>query len=277
MGAGAPLDASSTSEVELSFESEAPAVGSPETVEQIPVQSLTSERTIVRRRSRTANVDEPVGPVVLVPSVLTGVGVEPSEPLREQPVAGLRANAFIPRGADDPITVVTEGTGARDPVAQSIAAELRANNGWSRRPPPRLLGNETRGFTYHGPSVVAEIEPDGTVQFSDSFAHADGIGASMDLNGMVMRAQGRDPNLSEKLWFLRQTEELRNQLADRHRQRELNAGIRRLRSRISAIVDDASRDAEQKLSELRLIRGSIDNEVAFEMVDEAIARIETVR
>ncbi|MEM7448572.1 MAG: hypothetical protein AAF355_10055 [Myxococcota bacterium] len=159
-------------------------------------------------------------------------------------------------------------------MAARLNAELSttAPRHLSKRPPPRLRRTRDGGYRFDGSVFSARILPDGRVVFSDRRAdfswsqderealasdalHAEsyqapqedapaGTGFRFDLNSAVMRAAGMDPHQAERGWFMRETESVRDRLAEAYRAREQERGLERLRARLREIWrgdEDASR------------------------------------
>jgi len=100
------------------------------------------------------------------------------------------------------------------------------------RPPPTLRHAADGSYSYHGRAISAEIDTDGTVEFTDRDP------------GRKHPRRARDRDSAEKRWFLEQTEALRTQLADTsrteaglHARRALELDLERI---LSATELDAS-------------------------------------
>ena len=119
------------------------------------------------------------------------------------------------------------------------------------RPPPVLRQQPDGSQLYAGHAFSATISPDGEVHFDDrpnaSIGSAGlGLQGGFDITDAVTRANGGDPYSSERAWFMRQTEALREQLEDAARVRSLAVSMRRLRGRLARVWQDESLGVAQR-------------------------------
>lgn len=97
-------------------------------------------------------------------------------------------------------------------------------------------------FVYHGHRFAALIRPDGMAEFakpSDAkgWAKAVALGGSLptDLNDIIWKAQGQDPDSAEKRWFLQHTEALRQQLQTQHHAQGMQRDAQRLQGKLASL------------------------------------------
>lgn len=140
-------------------------------------------------------------------------------------------------------------------VSRDLAGAANARPWVSRRGPPELRRRSDGSYAYAGTGFSARIAADGSISFSDrSTAGFDGFGnserqgltAHFDLNDVMFRRRGNDPYQAERSWFMRETEELRNRLADASRGEQAATATRTVRGRLLRIWQDESRTPEQR-------------------------------
>lgn len=168
--------------------------------------------------------------------------------------------AAVARGVfviDEPSPASSGGRGhaARRSAAQ-IGAELSESlrrsamtKAYAGRRTPELRAGRDGALVYAGQAFSATIRRDGTVQFDDRpNLRLNGISTSgtFDITDSVMRANGADPYSAERAWFMRETEALRDQLADADRAQTVIVGMRRLRGRLARVWEDESLSPEQR-------------------------------
>ncbi|MAQ18036.1 MAG: hypothetical protein CMN30_24965 [Sandaracinus sp.] len=96
----------------------------------------------------------------------------------------------------------------------------------SRRPPPELEPQPDGSLRFQGHVFEATIRPDGTVAFVDAPpVQGNGVGLTFDITDRIERAVGNDPYAYERRWFLESTQELRDDLASRHRDHAARRGV----------------------------------------------------
>jgi hypothetical protein len=143
-----------------------------------------------------------------------------------------------------------------------------------RRDPPKLARRGDGNLWYEGRDFFAVITPDGTVKFSDiTFAeplppkmrqYPPGLAPEYielikriralltirlpfpDLTDMVARVSDDDPYASEKRWLLRETEDVRRQLADEYRVEETRKAETRVIGELRGIVANPKLSADDK-------------------------------
>lgn len=118
------------------------------------------------------------------------------------------------------------GGDAAAPTVDGLAARLDADLSRdtasisSERPPPRLRHTLDGRYHYAGTGFDAVIEPDGRVQFADSYGDValalPIVSARFDLTELAELAAGNDPHRAERRWFMEQTEALRLRLERQH-------------------------------------------------------------
>lgn len=127
-------------------------------------------------------------------------------------------------------------------LSESLRQEANAKP-WVTRTKPDLEPGPGGTFQYDGHVFDAEIQPDGTVRFADGTEQKRELGKGsmasgrFDLGNALMRRRGEDPHAAERAWFLRETKELRDRLARKHREEEVGRGLRGLRGRLWRIWD----------------------------------------
>ncbi|RLB56747.1 MAG: hypothetical protein DRJ42_02410 [Deltaproteobacteria bacterium] len=201
------------------------------------------------------------------PAVL--LALDPASVAAAAVFAAAPPSDHAPRGPSGPTDQETEEALERA-LSGSLAAAANARPHVSRRGPPRLRQRRDGSYDFTGHAFSARIAPDGTVSFDDrpgvdldspSFSRPNGLvpSGSFDIADAVSRARGHDPYRHERTWFMRETEELRDRLADaadatnqRRGMARMNGDLRRLwagrgtaqrrRQRIFAMWDDCTED-----------------------------------
>lgn len=129
---------------------------------------------------------------------------------------------------------------------------------------PELVRDAEGNFTWHRNGMTAKIQPDGTVDFeigSNPLGRASklclepstepgacrpaamvpgpgGITPPLDLTDLALMARGEDPRAAVKRWFLRQTEDLRGEMAERYRKRSLARAPSKVNRNLARIWSD---------------------------------------
>jgi len=126
-----------------------------------------------------------------------------------------------------------------DALSGALSAAANARPHVSRRPPPRLRPRRDGTYVFRGHLFDAVIERDGTVRFADrggaeldtpSLTRPDGLlpSGTFDISDSIERARGQDPFRHERHWFMQQTRELRERLADQIAEGERTRGMARM-------------------------------------------------
>ena len=140
----------------------------------------------------------------------------------------------------------------------------------TRRDPPELRRTRDGGYTWSGPTLSARIRPDGTVAFTDrgSFTYdrdstfgQQGATFSFDIGDAAERRAGNDPYAAERQWFLDQTEEVRDQLADEHHAQVSRDGLRNIRGDLEGIWSSQASAAQRRRRLFQLWDGFSEDEV----------------
>jgi hypothetical protein len=142
-----------------------------------------------------------------------------------------------------------QGQMTGDALGEGLGRYAMAKRHLSERPPPRLHPRRDGSYRYEGPSIRATIRPDGQVEFDDH--QGDMVIPPLpmfvfDLTDAMMRANGEDPYQYEREWFMRETEGLRNRLADRSEAEDLRRGLGDLRARLERIWDNRALSAQAR-------------------------------
>jgi len=149
-------------------------------------------------------------------------------------------------------------------LAGGLARDANRRPG-GRRPPPELHRGTDGSYRWEGPLVSARIHPDGRVTFTDrpGVQMSDGqLGGRFDLNDALTRSQGQDPYGAEKRWFLRETEDLRDDLSEESHEERVADAERRLRGRLRALWGNPSLPAASRRRQLfRIWDGLAEDEV----------------
>ncbi|MBW2460522.1 MAG: hypothetical protein JRH11_02665 [Deltaproteobacteria bacterium] len=213
-------------------------------------------------------VPAPTDQEASAPAVL--LALDPASVAAAAVFAAPPPSALAPRGPPPGPTDQETEEAMERALSGSLAAAANARPHVSRRGPPRLRERRDGSYEFTGHAFGARIAPDGTVSFDDrpgvdldspSFSRPNGLvpSGSFDIADAVSRARGHDPYRHERAWFMRETEELRDRLADaaaatnqRRGMARLNGDLRRLwagsgtaqrrRQRIFAIWDDCTED-----------------------------------
>jgi len=217
-------------------------------------------RTAIAPTTATAETSppEPSTPEALEPTPLP----QETEVQRRDRLRRLLDPLAVARGGvvfDAPSAAAAGTAGPpRRRSAAEIGAELSASlrsEAMERpnraRPPPVLRQQPDGSQLYAGHAFSATISPDGEVHFDDrpnaSIGSAGlGLQGGFDITDAVTRANGGDPYSSERAWFMRQTEALREQLEDAARVRSLAVSMRRLRGRLARVWQDESLGVAQR-------------------------------
>ncbi|MFW6087994.1 MAG: hypothetical protein ACODAG_12365, partial [Myxococcota bacterium] len=136
-------------------------------------------------------------------------------------------------------------------LSESLREEANAKP-WITRRKPDLERGPDGTFRYDGHVFDAKIQPDGTVRFADGTEQKRELGKGsmasgrFDLGNALMRRRGEDPHAAERAWFLRETKELRERLARKHREEEVGQGLTGLRRRLWRIWDGSEPARERR-------------------------------
>lgn len=142
---------------------------------------------------------------------------------------------------------IDEGERRGRALAAGLARAANVPAHLSERPPPELRRRRDGSYTYDSPQFEAIIAEDGTVTFLDRHVSMPApLIFTFDVTDAVMRAQGMDPYVHERQWFMRETRELRERLAGAARERERAAGLRALEDRLARVWTDRSRPARER-------------------------------
>lgn len=172
----------------------------------------------------------------------------------EAPALRCSARRDAPEPAD-----CGEGRSDTEAAQAALSADLRAVARTvphlSPRDRPELRARSDGSYTYEGHVFHARVRPDGQVEFNDQVTEVQ-LRASFaffkviaDVNDIVEKhALGRELYSAEKQWFLEQTRELRDRLAQRYRERELQQARRALERTLQDVLADASLSVAQKHS-----------------------------
>ena len=114
----------------------------------------------------------------------------------------------------------------------------------SVREPPRLQRHQDGTHRYRGHAFKAIVEKDGSVTFDDGYRQ--GSTLVFDITDAIMRRRGEDPYRVEKRWFLEGTAELRQELFERWRAKQILVALRKLRGRLLRVIEDGTLTAPQK-------------------------------
>ncbi len=191
------------------------------------------------------------------PTVGSGLGTSQGRPRRRKrgSTAAVAVSASAPpdapAGGTGPLgreTPADRGTSAAEldvrpsPLAEDLAAytrrQMREASPFQERPPPLLHARPGGGYAYDGHLFRAEIEPDGTLHFSDTAVQPQGLGFSFDLNDALQRANGADPYRAERRWFAEQTDPLRARLRRAFLARVRSESLGQLERRLAEIWRD---------------------------------------
>jgi hypothetical protein len=115
-----------------------------------------------------------------------------------------------------------------------------------QREPPKLTREADGGYSFKGRVFQARIESDGHVAFVDKppvGVNAMPFGGTFDLTDATSKGELYP---AERRWFLEQTEQLRDQLAQTARVQELARLRRSLEHELDGVLDSASLDAARK-------------------------------
>jgi hypothetical protein len=164
------------------------------------------------------------------------------------PAPRTRAGGTDDRGTEEALEAQHNG-------ALSAAANARPHV--SRRPPPRLRARSDGTYVFHGHVFDAVIARDGTVRFSDrggiemdapSATRPNGLvpSGTFDISDSIESARGNDPYRHERHWFMEQTRELRERLADRADAHDQRRGMARLRGDLRRIWRGRGTDRQRR-------------------------------
>jgi hypothetical protein len=159
-----------------------------------------------------------------------------------------RGTATSDRGTEEALEEQHSG-------ALSAAANARPHV--SRRPPPRLRPRSDGTYVFHGHVFDAVIARDGTVRFSDrggvqmdapSATRPNGLipSGTFDISDSIESARGQDPHRHERRWFMEQTRELRERLADQADAQNQQRGMARLRGTLRRIWGGRGTDRQRR-------------------------------
>jgi hypothetical protein len=159
-------------------------------------------------------------------------------------------NAPAPRSAD----AESDGRASREAAGAALDAHLAQANrvpGQRHRPAPRLLRRSDGGFLWRGAGISARILPNGDVSFSDrpgfeydgnnpGAAALPSLSFRFDVTDALERRHGNDPYYADRRWFMRETRQLRDELAGRADAERTLHEDRRLLGRLRRIAQDES-------------------------------------
>lgn len=214
-----------------------------------------------------ATVAEPAAPevpAVETPAAPSGKGIDIS------PRAA--ALAFVPsqQPADDALRcsperrlpsgescVPNDAEGkAQAELTRNMRAIAQSAPHLKKRDKPQLQPRSDGTYDYSGHVFNARIGKDGQVSFGDDAASAS-LQASltplrvvMDINDLAEAAQKKELYTAEKRWFLEQTTELRNKLADAFRIEEAARTRRALEQELERILAAHDRNPTQKRADV---------------------------
>jgi hypothetical protein len=252
--------------------------------------SMTHEPAVARaRRAPQASASVPIPAPHALPNATPALAdVPPTQPAPRMPLdlspraAALSALPALNDAREQPVARTADDL-ARDRSAElsaSLHAAARAEVDRLQQPSLKLeLRREPDGTChYDGRAITATILADGGVVFDDKGAEAttrwgvdepaervvtpDDAVAPQQL-ALGLRVQGRAWD-AERTWFLRQTEDIRRELADAARERELRAADRDLRAadrdlraQLDRIWCDASRTKAERRRSIHTIWASM--------------------
>lgn len=224
---------------------------------------VTPPSRIAAIAPRSSVVDAPVGTAATLVDPLD----EPATP-----PASCDVPAFDPSVLDPANVARLSGIGGDGDLADAgtvFQEEFRENaNGRayvSTRPPPDLHAERDGRYTFRNNRFHATVLPNGDVEFRDIRVGASGpdvryeedpefggqIVVSLftlrfDITEEWMRANGQDPLRTERAWFMRETEALRDRLhADAERGYNRDS-MRELMQRLDAIASDTRLSLRRK-------------------------------
>ncbi len=129
----------------------------------------------------------------------------------------------------------------------------------SVREPPTLQRHQDGTHRYRGHAFKAIVETDGSVTFDDGYRQ--GTTLAFDITDAMMRRRGEDPYRVEKRWFLEGTAELRQELFERWRTKQILVALRKLRGRLLRIIEDGTLTTSQKAARvIAMFKDTADDE-----------------
>jgi len=162
--------------------------------------------------------------------------------------AGVHLDGTVSGSATDAgVEPHDQGERLGEALGQGLREYALTKRHLSKRTPPRLRNRGDGSYRYESLQFDALIHPDGRVEFSDQsvqFPYALVPLMVFDLTDAIMRANGEDPYQHERAWFMRETRELRGQLADRADAADARRGMRELRQRLTRIWEDEALSAQ---------------------------------
>jgi outer membrane biosynthesis protein TonB len=260
-----------------------PTVEPPPPAEPSPVASLRPDPTPPRTEPRVREPSQAPDEASSTPDAVEGAAtrepdVAPAEPSERSITApdGLRIDPrAVAIGALDsgprrilPQAQLAEPAETAREASRRLSEEHTAflstqanrRDYITRRGPPELHRRPDGSLVYTGSAFSARILPDGRVEFSDRGnlrfnglgGPSDSVGATIgfDISDAAERRHGNDPYQAERRWFLGETEELRDQLMEAHRQEVSVDEGRRLRGSLERIWRDGGRTAAQRRTAL---------------------------
>jgi hypothetical protein len=215
-----------------------------ETVENVaPLPSVVDVPSIANEEQQPPPVRDPrqerALAVLLSPERVAQQGFvfDDPGPTRRGPPAGLNVDSARP--------TEQELEGMHSGSLRSEAMTKTHTTRWH----PELRPQPDGSYAYSGHRFNATIRPDGQVVFNDRGAvEAQGISASgtFDATEIFMQGAGQDPHRAERERFMSETRELRDRLEREYREREMRAGLRRLRGRLESVWATESRTEQAR-------------------------------
>ena len=264
-------------------EREPPPVTQPEPEKAEPTPRPRRPRA--RPDNRLAALVQRPTPATQVPDIPQPV-VEPEQPAptTDEPSPHLAPNTSLHRLIATELVQLGEEGQNRLKVKHRVEGMLRG-----ALPPrindqptfPELLPDAEGNLTWYRHGLRATILPDGSVEWDMPYrvslgeygagsrrcagpsagpgqckavaaipTRAGEITPSHDMNDLILRAKGEDPRAAVKRWFLRQTKELRDSMAERHRKRALWHTPSRVQGNAARTWTNASLSAAERRRQL---------------------------
>lgn len=139
----------------------------------------------------------------------------------------------------------------------------------TKRDPPVLKRDRDGSYRYRGHAFRATIESDGSVAFDDRYQQ--GLPVVFDLTDAVLRRRGEDPYRAEKEWFLEGTEDLRGELLEQWRRKNLERALRKLVGQLRRISEDDTISPRQKADRILALYRDTNDGKAGVAARDAIA------
>ncbi|MEZ4326993.1 MAG: hypothetical protein R3B40_17375 [Polyangiales bacterium] len=207
-------------------------------------------------------------PSVSAPSELPAEGPPPSPPDVRVPPRALDPRAVAlgvldvaphevaPQAVPDAVDSGARFRGAEAALDRHLAAQAATRPAVSERPRPQVRRQADGSYRYRGHAFTAQIDREGQVHFSDRTGMAyngggdlpDSVSVSFgfDLTDAAYRRRGQDPYQAERAWFMRETEELREELQREARERARTTLARRVAGRAQQTWDTVERSPEAR-------------------------------